>query len=88
MKQLVTCNQSAVTSENVKNFTPNEILCCVLGDVFRATSVSDISYYKEENKPAHVDIDVDEELASIFGVRNEEEFMSILGFDGKEVSND
>lgn len=88
MKKLVTCNQNAVTNENVKKFTPNEILCCVLGDVLRTTSVSNISYYKEENKPSHVDIDVDEELASIFGVGNEEDFMSIFGFDGEEASND
>lgn len=72
------------TSEIVKDFTPNEILRCVLGDLLRDTSVSNISYYKEENQPKRLNMNANGEGVTLFSIRNEQDIMSIFGFDGKE----
>ena len=80
--------RSLQTNKNVKDFTPNEILRCVLGDLLRDTSVSNISYCKEENQPKCLNMNANGEGVTLFSIRSEQDIMSILGFDGKEASND
>lgn len=80
--------RNANTNKIVKDFTANEILRCVLGDVLRDTSVSNISYYKEENQQKRLNVNANGEGVTLFSIRSEQDIMSIFGFDGKEASDD